>query len=51
MIATLRAHATHQKTLHDKTSIPTAIWHVYEAIHGKIKYIACMKQLQQAWQN
>ena len=36
--------------MHDKTSIPTARWHVYEAIHGKNKYIACMKQLQQPWQ-
>ena len=29
-----------------KQRIPTAIWHVYEAIHGKNKYIACMDQLQ-----
>ena len=32
--------------MHDKTSIPTARWHVYEAIHGKSKFIACMDQLQ-----
>ena len=37
--------------MHDKTSKPTVRWHVYETIHGKRKYIACMKQLQQAWQN
>ena len=31
--------ATHYRAIHDKTSIPTARWHVYEAIHGKSKYI------------
>ena len=36
--------------MHDKTSIPTARWQVYKAIHGKNKSIACMDQLQQAWQ-
>ena len=28
--------------MHDKTSIPTVRWHVYEANHCKRKYIACM---------
>ena len=41
---------THHKAMNDKTSIPTARWHVYEANHGKSKYIACTDQLQQAWQ-
>ena len=35
--------------MHDKTSIPTAIWHVHEANHGKRKFIGCMDQLQQPW--
>ena len=37
--------------MHDKISIPTARWHVYEDIHDNSKFIACMKQLQQPWQN
>ena len=36
--------------MQDKTSIPTARWHVYEAIHGKNNCIACMDQLQQTRQ-
>ena len=40
------AWCTHHKAMHDKKSIPTARWHVYEAIHGKNKSIACMDQLQ-----
>ena len=51
MKASWWAWCTHHKAMHDKTSIPTARWHVYEAIHGKNKSIACMDQLQQAWQN
>ena len=47
MKASWWAWCTHHKAMHDKTSIPTAIWQVYEAIHGKRKYIACMKQIQQ----
>ena len=42
MIATLQAHATHHKALHDNTSIPTVIIHVLEAKHSKIKFIECM---------
>ena len=49
--ASLRARFTHHKALHDKTSIPTARRHVNKAIHGKSKFIACMDQLQQPWQN
>ena len=51
MKASLRARFTHHKAMHDKTSIPTARWNIYEAIHGKRQYIAYMQQLQQAWQN
>ena len=51
MKASLWPWCTHHKEIHDKTSIPTEIWHVYEAIHVKGKYIACMYQLQQTWQN
>ena len=51
MNASWWAWYTHHKAMHDKTSTPTARWHVYEAIHGKSKYISCMEQLQQAWQN
>ena len=31
--------------------LSAARWHIYKAIHGKSDYIACMKQLQQPWQN
>ena len=51
MKASLWARCTHYRAMHDKTSIPTARWHVYEANHGKSKFIACMDQLQQPWQN
>ena len=51
MKASWWAWCTPHKAMHDKTSIPTARWHVYEAIHGKRKYIAWKDQLQQAWQN
>ena len=51
MRASWRALFTYHKAMHEKTSIPTARWQAYEAIHGKSKYIACMEQLQQAWQN
>ena len=46
MKASLWALCTHYRAMHDKTSIPTARWHVYEAIHGKNNCIACMDQLQ-----
>ena len=46
MKASLWAWCTHHKETNDKTSIPTARWHVYEAIHGKNNCIACMDQLQ-----
>ena len=39
MIATLQAHATHHKALHDNASIPTVIRHVQYAKNGKSKLI------------
>ena len=51
MKASWWAWYTHHKAMHDKTSIPTARWHVYEAKHGKNNCIPCMDQLQYAWPN
>ena len=51
MKASLWARFTHHKAMHDKTSIPTERWHVYEANYDKRKFIACMYQLQQPCQN
>ena len=45
MKASWWAWFTHHKAMHDKTSIPTARWHVSEANHWKSKFIPCMDQL------
>ena len=50
MKASLWPWCTHYGAIHDKPTIPIARWHVCEAIHGKNKSIACMDQLQWAWQ-
>ena len=51
MKASLQAQTTHHKALHDKTSMSTVRRHVHEANHGNSKFIECMDQQQQPWQN
>ena len=51
MKACLRARCTQHKALHDKLSILPTRRHDHEAKQSQNKFISCMDQLQQPWQN